>query len=102
MAFALCLDYAGNRHYIHKHYGTKLDSTKTTINMNYALLFAVESDATRWRRKNNLPIEYQPIFIPINIKEKPKSTEKIYYKRLKDLRGSESVNDVIPDFLKGE
>jgi hypothetical protein len=94
VAFALCLDYKGEKHYIHKNYGIGTQSAKTTINMNYAMLFAVESDARRWRQKKQLPMEYEIVFIPIPIKEKPRSVEKRYYTTLRDIKGDESVDDI--------
>lgn len=98
MAFSLISYYAGEKHFIHKQFGQSDSSPNVTKNMNFALLFAVESDARRFKKKNNL-IEFEPEFIPIAIKVEPKSTRKIYYTRLRDLKGKETVEDSLPDFF---
>lgn len=98
LAFVLYVDFEGRRYYIHKDYGLSDNSPNTTINQNFALLFALESDARRWALKKDIPDEYEPLFVPVSIPVEPKSYEKIYYKRVRDLRGK--LEEDLPEFLK--
>lgn len=98
MAFALFVDFEGRRYFIHKDYGQSDTSPNTTVNQNFALLFAVESDCRKWKKKNNIPKEYEPLFIAINLPLEERSYRKIYYKRLRDQRNK--LEEDLPEFLK--
>jgi len=98
MAFALSTLDNGEKFYIHKEYGRSDNSPSVSRNMNFALLFLVESDAKRFKKRNSL-LEFNTEFVPLQvIVDERKSYQKIYYTRLKDKRNA--LEEDLPDFLK--
>jgi hypothetical protein len=93
MAFALSSWYMGSKHYIHREFGLSENSSSTTRNMNFALLFHVESDARKWAKKHEV-VTFTPEFIPMQMKELPSYEDKLYYQRLRDLKVT--VKDDLP------
>lgn len=100
MAYCLRLLYLEERHYIHKLYSSKKNNTnpKTTTNMNFAMLFDSEGKANHWRQINNLPKNFEIVFIPVSFEDEvEKKAPKKYYNILK--QDGKSLNDSIPDFF---
>ncbi len=105
MAFSLCIQYVKGgyyeRLYIHKSFSLKDDKApKVTDNQNYAMLFSTEKTADKFRWKNNIPIDYKPVFIAMTgpVKRVIEQKKKYYNKLPNNLP---SIDDSMPDFLKG-
>lgn len=100
MAFSLCLKYLEERYYIHKNYGRSEQSPKTTHNQNYAMLFKTESDSVKFREKNAIPVDYEPTFLMLKLKDSDKKQKSPGQRKTVAII-KEDISKIMPDFLNG-
>lgn len=99
MSYALRITYQGQQHYIHRGFDYGPDSPKTTNNMNYAKLFASEREAKSWRQRNEIPVEYEVVFVVSRLPDKDDEEEQNTGSKYKKL-SSGSIDESLPDFLR--
>lgn len=105
MSWSLCLQHVDEKYYIHKLFNPlEVSGSKTTNNMNYAMLFSSEAQAIHYRQRAKLPDEFDAKFIPIQyqafvIPDKESNSNGVsQYKKLRV--SNVSLEDSLPDFFK--
>jgi hypothetical protein len=70
--------------------------------MNFALLFAIESDCNRFKKKHGLD-DFIPLFIPVLIPDdslSERERKNIYNNYIPISGRRKAADDYLPDFLK--